>query len=301
MKLRFRETGRHQPDPFIFWDGEKYYLYVTGAVGVEAYVSDAPEGLWESLGVVCSTPGCCEFWAPCIISEAGRYYLYVSCREGEDFEHLWVYSADSPCGPFSDRKKLYDRFAIDPHVVRTDAGLFLFYAENNQEGDKIGTRLFVDRLLDPTTPQHLCREILCPDFEEEIFERKRFGDGRDWYTLEGPFWFRKGDYQYLMYSGGCYQNDTYHLGYATARSDESDLTRVHWVKHTNEGRFDPFMMKNGTEEGTGHNSVLALGERFFVFYHARDLLPASGASEYREARTARMREMLVADGRLTLI
>ena len=36
MKLKI-DQSRSQADPFIFQDGDRYYLYVTGADGVEAY------------------------------------------------------------------------------------------------------------------------------------------------------------------------------------------------------------------------------------------------------------------------
>ena len=37
MKLKFDVVGKHQPDPYIFEDNGKLYLYVTAHDGVEAY------------------------------------------------------------------------------------------------------------------------------------------------------------------------------------------------------------------------------------------------------------------------
>ena len=54
MKLNFGNTHRSQPDPFIFEDAGKYYLYVTAGDGVEAYSADSPFGEWKFAGVVCS-------------------------------------------------------------------------------------------------------------------------------------------------------------------------------------------------------------------------------------------------------
>jgi hypothetical protein len=42
MKLLFDVVGKTQPDPFIFEDSGKYYLYVTAEKGVELYTADDP-------------------------------------------------------------------------------------------------------------------------------------------------------------------------------------------------------------------------------------------------------------------
>ena len=44
MKLNFGSLKRSQPDPFIFEDDGKYYLYVTAGKGTEAYSADDPFG-----------------------------------------------------------------------------------------------------------------------------------------------------------------------------------------------------------------------------------------------------------------
>ena len=158
--------------------------------------------------------------------------------------------------------------------------------------------MFVDRLLDPVTPARTPKEAVIPTFDEEIFRRDRFGDGRDWHTIEGAFWFREGEWQYVMYSGACYENATYHIGYAAAKSDEDDLTKVDFVKHTKDGAFDPMMIKNGFEEGVGHHSVLKWKSAYWAIYHGRDLREENGAA-YVERRTARICRLHVKDGIIT--
>ena len=121
---------------------------------------------------------------------------------------------------------------------------------------------------------------------------------RDWYTLEGPFWFRDGEWQYVIYSGGCYQDDTYHLGYAAAHSAEEDLTKVDFVKHTKDGRFDPLLIRNEVEEGTGHNSVIRWKGEWYAVYHGRDGREkrAGAEADYVEERTGRLARLIVQDG-----
>ena len=298
MKLKFDVKGKSQPDPFIFADGGKFYLYVTAGRGVEAYSADDVFGVWHYEGVIASVENGSAYWAPCIVKTGGKYWLYFSCDEPGTFEYLHVMSADAPLGPFGDPVRLFERFSIDAHVVETEAGLFLWYAEDNREAEngRIGTRVYVDRLLDPVTPERKPREAVIPTFDEEIFKRDRFGDGRDWHTIEGAFWFREGDWQYVMYSGACYENDTYHIGYAAAKTREADLTKNDFVKHTKNGAFDPVMIKNDFEEGVGHHSVLKLDGQYYAVYHGRDLIEDGLRGD---RRTARICKLSVKDGVIT--
>jgi len=297
MKLLFDVKGRHQPDPFIFEDDGKLYLYVTGVEGVGLYSADDLFGIWHYEGIVATWEGHNEFWAPSVIKLDGKYYMYVSCSTEEEFEFMRVASSSSPLGPFGDWNTLYQRFSIDSHVVKTDAGLFLWYAEDNVNCDRVGTRIFVDRLIDPVTVANAPKEMIIPTMDEEIFMRNRFGDGRDWHTIEGPFWFREGEWQYVMYSGGCYENDSYHIGYAAVRSDESDHTKLELTKNTDNGDFAPVLIKNEFEEGTGHHSVIKYKGEYYAIYHGRDLEALNG--EYREERTARVCRLHVREGKIT--
>ena len=160
MKMKFNTPNKAQPDPFIFENDGKLYLYVTAHNGVEAYSADSLDGEWTFEGIVISIENATQFWAPSIIRIEDTFYIYVSCTIGSDFEHLHVAKSDNPLGPFTDAKKLFDKFSIDSHVVQTDAGLFLFYTEDIVDNsDKIGARILVDRLIDPYTPANLQRRF----------------------------------------------------------------------------------------------------------------------------------------------
>jgi GH43 family beta-xylosidase len=301
MKLHFDIKGKKQPDPFVIGDGDKYYMYVTateGDGGVEAYSADDPLGLWHYEGEVARFEGAKNYWAPSVIKYRGKYYMYVSCEKAGAFQHMHVAESDSPLGPFVNEKMLYDRFTIDSHMVETEAGLFLFYAENRYECEgRIGTRVFVDRFIDPYTPANAPAQKIIPTFDEEMFTPD-CTETRKWHTVEGPFLLTDGEYQYLMYSGGCYQDDTYHVGYAVAKSDEQDLTRVEFEKVTRDGTFSPILIKNSFEEGCGHNSVLKIGDSYYAYYHGRDYKDTAG-QEYREERTARVCRLNIHDGIIT--
>lgn len=297
MKLSF-DVNKYQPDPFIFEDEGMLYLYVTGVKGVEAYSAQELFGIWKYEGVVTQFEKGKDFWAPSVIKYDDMYYMYVSCVNDMVNEFMYVAKSRHPLGPFTEEKCLYNYFSIDSHIVHTDAGLFLWYAKNNTESEKVGTRVYLDKLADPYTPEGSPKEVIIPDFDEEIFERNMFGDGRDWYTIEGPFWFMEGEWQYVMYSAGCYQNDTYHIGYSAARTTETDLKKIDFIKATNNGRFSPVLIKNEFEEGTGHHSVIKYKGEYYAIYHGRDYTEITDA-EYTEQRTARVCRLIVDDGKIT--
>ena len=299
MKLKFDVADRSQPDPFIFEDQGKLYLDVTAQAGVEAYSADDLFGLWHYEGIVTRFRDGHAFWAPSVIRYQGKYYMYVSFDTDTTFENLHVAVADTPLGPFTQEKRLFDHFSIDSHVVETDAGLFLWYVKEYLGEGRKGVRVYVDRLLDPWTPARQPVEKIIPTFDEEIYP-PNCKDGIIWHTIEGPFWFQKEGWQYVMYSGGCFQDDSYHIGYAAAQSTEQDLTKVELIKHTKKGAFAPVLIKNEEEEGTGHNSVIFWKGAYYIIYHGRDY-GSAGQDGYVEARTARVRKMDVQDGILKVL
>lgn len=290
MKLHFaNDIKKAQPDPFVCEIPGGWAMYVTGSEGVDAYFCDTPFGRWEYKGIVCKVEGCRDYWAPCMYYEDSCYYLYFSCRrkgDREDREFLHVAKAQTPFGPFEEAKCLRQCFSIDPHVVRTDAGLYLWYCMDRLDTDRVGTRIFVQKLLDPVTLEGTPVEMVKPSFDEEIYMRDRFLPGQHWHTIEGPFWLQVDGWQYVMYSGACYQNDTYHIGYASAQSAEPDLTKVAFEKHTDGGGFVPLMTKNDAEEGVGHHSVILYEGQYYAVYHARDYVPVPGLPG--DQRTARI-------------
>lgn len=294
MKLIFDVNDKTHPDPFIFEDGDKLYIYATHSKGVQAYSADDLFGVWHYEGFVAQLEGCSEYWAPSVIKYGDKYYMYVSFTKGKDFEHMHVLSSDTPLGPFINPIKLYDRFSIDSHVVNTKEGLYIWYAENNTAPERIGTRVYVDKLLDPITPANICKEMIVPTNDKEIYTPQWRPDN-NWHTVEGAFWFKEGDWQYVMYSAGCYKDETYHVGYAATKSDEQDLTKIDLVKFPESGDFDPVLIRNDFEEGTGHNSVIKYRGEYYAIYHARDY----GMQHLGEARTARVCKLNVKDGIIT--
>lgn len=297
MKLKIDVLDRTQPDPFIFEDDGKFYIYVTARDGVEAYEADDIFGTWHFLGVVSEINDRDKgFWAPSVIKIDGKYYMYVSFFNEDDMQEMHLYVADSPKGTFKKVKRLYKGFSIDSHAVQNESGLFLILSINDVNAEKIGTRVVVDRLLDPFTPEHKPVEVVSPTFLEERFTPQCTNE-RNWYTVEGGFYFREGDWHYIMYSAGCYQDDTYHIGYAAAKTTETDITKIKFIKSTKNGCFNPVIIKNEFEEGTGHHSVIKHNGEYYAIYHGRDYIKNNG--EYSERRTARICKLNVLNGVIT--
>lgn len=97
-----------QPDPYILEANGKYYIYATGAEGVNVYRSDDLFGGYEYLGITGMVEGRKQYWAPSVIELDGKFYMYVSCmpEKATDAheEAMFVMTADKPEGPFTDAK-----------------------------------------------------------------------------------------------------------------------------------------------------------------------------------------------------
>lgn len=304
MKLIPFKEGRHpsQPDPFLIQahDG-KFYLYSTDKDGVHCFCSDTLLGDYKDLGLALQIDGKKEFWAPSVIYTGGKYYIYVSCiDENTDDAHqqaMHVAVSDTPQGPFVNAKFLIEPFSIDSHVVENEDGLFIFYSINDYDAERAGTYVVVDKMKDPWTVCGNPVPVVRPTLDQEIFEYNRFKPGQHWHTLEGAFYFKEGDYHYVIYSGNCYQREYYYLGYASAKSDETDLTKINFQKQPDENTYAPLIYKNEFEEGTGHNSVIKVGGEYYAIYHGRDAVPDTRIKGDR--RTARICRLEVKDGKIT--
>lgn len=296
MKLIFSEKGApvSQGDPYVLKTDKGYYLYATGIDGVETYRSDKLLSGWRYLGRTLVEQGMKEYWAPCVIERDGIYYMYYSSipKEEDDVHRQAVKVAvsDSPEGPFVYKKTVLPAFSIDPHVVKSGDGYYIFYSVNDAEAARAGTYIVVDKLSDMFTVEGNPKAVVVPTLDEEIFMYDRFRKGQNWHTIEGAFYFRKGDDHYVTYSGNCYQNEKYFLGYAYAHGKEDDLRKLKFEKQPSEHVYAPLICRNDEEEGTGHNSVVEENGNFYIVYHARDL---TANKSVPDCRTARIRPLTV--------
>ncbi len=294
-----------QADPYIIESGGRYYIYTTGHDGIYAYHADDLFDDWTFYGRVMTVPDHEGFWAPSVIELDGKFYMYNSFEfygdtpdKGGHRQTMHVSVSDSPLGPFTGAKQILPPFSIDSHIVKNESGLFLFYSTNKFDGDRIGTYIVVDRMLDPFTPEGKPKTVIEPTLDEDIYQRDRYKEGQHWHTIEGAFYFREGDWHYLMYSGNCYQQPTYYIGYARAKTDETDLTKIKFEKYPDDNTYHPILAANSFEEGTGHHSMIKKDGQWYAVYHARDYDDGLGADAF-DARNARICKINVDDGILT--
>lgn len=294
-----------QADPFILESGGRFYIYTTGKDGIYAYSSDELLSGWKFEGRVFhyNDPKVYDYWAPSVIELDGTFYMYNSFEYDDDIpdqgghhQAMFVSSSKNPLGPFENAKQLLHPFSIDSHVVKNENGLFIFYSTNTFVGERIGTYIVVDRLLDPETVAGNPVPVITASIDEEIYCRDRYEKGIHWHTLEGAFYFKEGDWQYVMYSGACYENEKYFIGYARAKTDESDLTKIRFEKYPDDKTYAPVLNSNEWEEGTGHHSMIKYKGEWYAVYHARNAEEDGLSGDRRNARICRLS---VKDGIIT--
>ena len=246
-----------------------------------------------------------SWWAPSVIELDGKFYMYNSFEiegytpdKGGHRGAMHISVAYNPLGPFKVVKQLIEPFSIDSHVVQNEAGLWIFYSTNTFEGDRIGTYIVVDKLLDPFTVEGKPVPVVVPTLDEDIYCRDRYKKGQHWHTIEGAFYFKEGDWQYVMYSGNCFEQPTYYIGYARAKTDETDLRKIKFEKYPDDHTYCPVMKANDFEEGTGHHSMIKENGQWYAIYHARDYDDGLGADAF-DARNARICKLNVNDGIIT--
>jgi beta-xylosidase len=190
--------GEPFPDPFVLRRNGRYYAYCTDIGGRGPRVV----GLLRSDDLVSWTPlpgplersasltAEHEFWAPEVaVGDDGRLYMYYSAGEEDVGHRLRVAVADDPEGPFRDlgRPLVADEFAIDAHPFRDDDGTwYLYYARDFLDGERVGTALVVDRLVDMESLAGEPTTVLRATADWQIYQRGRpmYGAVHDWHTPE---------------------------------------------------------------------------------------------------------------------
>lgn len=193
-------------------------------------------------------------WAPSVIHEGGRYYLFFG---GNDIQHegevggIGVAVSDRPEGPFRDAlgHPLIDRIVngaqpIDQFVFRDDDGShYMYYG---------GWR-------------HCNMVRLAPDLLSIV----PFDDGTTYKEVtpenyvEGPFMMKRGGKYYFMWSEGGWMGPDYSVAYAIADSPFGPFHRIGKILQQ-----DPEIAT-----GAGHHSVIQdpkTGDCYIV-YHRRPL------------------------------
>jgi beta-xylosidase len=265
-------------DPFVLRHGDRYFAYGTNDVASSGRAFEILESAdlvhWKSVGrAVDAVDGldARDHWAPEVAEHDGRFYMYFSAGVDDRDHKIRVAVADRPEGPFDYQGTVLtpnERFAIDAHPFRDDDGQwYLYYARDVLEGERVGTSLAVDRLVDMETLAGEPLDLLRASADWQIFQRARsmYGETYDWHTLEGPNVVKRRGRYWCLYSGGAWTGGGYGVSWAVADSPLGPFADA-----PSDG---PAVLRSrpGLALGPGHNSVVVgpHGDDFIV-YHAWD-------------------------------
>jgi len=292
------------PDPYVMEFQGTYYCYCTGSDGVYMYRSDDLVH-WDGRTIVYRSETERDYWAPSVIWMNGVFHLYYSSiSHGQEEECLKVATASTPEGPFAFVKQFFPWFSIDSQPVLWEGRLYMFYSTNTMTGtadDRPGTGIIIDLMDSPFSFSGHPRLAVRPTMDEEIFQKNRFGDGRDWHTIEGASFLSYGKRLFLMYSANAYVHETYYVGFATGAA-RHDLRDVVWTKYPDEHTFHALLQRNQWVEGTGHNCIVKAPNMIddWIVYHGRNRdIPRDPSIEQRVMRIDRIfqdGDIIVCDG-----
>ena len=251
-------------DPFIFREGDTYYLYGTEA-GDGLFVWTSRDLVnWTNRGHAfqrtIQTWSRRDFWAPELFKHRDKYYLHFTALGGgkerdRRTRRVVLAEGDSPLGPFREIKAPWfdvddGRPVIDGHVFRDENGQLYLYTVH----------------LD-APPRHKCFEIHVRKLDEQLNPSAEatmcVSPTLDWegeLVNEGPFVLRRGDTYYLTWSANPYWDRNYSVGLATAKSPLGP-----WTKSTK----GPILKASDSVSGPGHHSFIESpdGKELFIAYH----------------------------------
>jgi beta-xylosidase len=266
-------------DPFVLEVEGVYYAYGTSGNPTRegrafTVLRSADLVHWTPLGEALERlddPQAQDYWAPEVALHEGTFYMYYSAGVEDKGHQLRVAASTRPEGPFHDTGNVLtgdDPFTIDAHPFCDDDGQwYLYYARDFLDGERVGTALVVDRLLDMTRLAGRRQTVLRATADWQVFRynREMYGRTYDWHTLEGPFVRKYQGRYYLFYSGGAWEEPNYGVSYAVAESPLGPFFEPEEV--------GPTILRSvpGKVIGPGHNSIVRGpdGEDWLV-YHAWD-------------------------------
>lgn len=265
-------------DPFVLKVHDEYFAYGTGASkSCPIPVLHSTDLVhWQRLGNALEIPeqDPSYYWAPEVAYYDGTFYMYYSAggQEGEGHQ-LRVATANRPTGPFRDNGMILtpgDPFTIDAHPFRDDDGAwYLFYSRDFLDGDRAGTGIVVDRLVDMIALSGERATVVRPHSDWQLYQHQRNWYGRvwDWFTIEGAFVRKHAGRYYCFFSGGSWKAPNYGVDYVVA-----DHPLGPWSIGTSRG--GPTILRTVPDQviGPGHVSVVRGpdNQQEYMVYHAWD-------------------------------
>ncbi len=233
--------------------------------------------------------GALDFWAPSILYQNGKYYLFYAAREDSGpnagYQSICLAVSGSPTGPFINVKapllQELHKDCLDPFVFRDDDGkLYLFYArgwKNNNvyhelvdrtyRTSQIWVREISDDLMTLGEPHFVTQPEDLWEFDSAYDNGKKEwrpdGNGTIW--NEACNVFKHNGKYYVTYSANHVEGPEYAIGYAVA-----DNIFGPYVK----GKNNPIIKTDLSLKisGPGHSSITTSpdGTEMFICYHSTD-------------------------------
>lgn len=256
-------------DPFILPEGDKYYVFATGAaIGMYTWSSDDLvnfAGRKKALQRLSWATG--DYWAPEVYAYQDRYVMVFSARRGEDKSlRAAIAFADKPQGPYKDplNAPLFDfgYAVIDASLFVDDDGTpYLYYVRDCSEN-----------IVGAYHESHSYVVQLAPDLLSTVGEPVKLIEpdqaweldaGGDYRWNEGPIVVKHDGRYYLYYSAHFFAQKEYGVGVAVSDSPMGPFVKAQnnplltWVEE--DGKV--------VISGPGHNSFFTIGDELLTAYH----------------------------------
>lgn len=251
------------PDPSVIRVGDDYYATATtGGWSPEFPILHSTDLInWKTIGAVFyDKPAWAkgDFWAPEIIADKGRYFVYYTARRDDGKNKkgtlcVAVAVADKPAGPYADKGTVVCQKmgSIDAFFVRdeNDKPFLIWKEDGNDRGQP--TWLYAQELDESNT------KLLGKP-------HKLFRNTEPWenHVIEGAYILRRDGWFYLFYSGNacCGRSCNYALGVARSKT-----LLGKWEKNPS----NPILPANDVWQCPGHGSIVKTPDgRDFLLYHA---------------------------------
>lgn len=251
------------PDPSVIRVGEEYYATATTGGWSPHFPLLHSKDLinWEIIGAVFEEKPVWakgDFWAPEIIADKERYFVYYTARRDEGKNKkgtlcVAVATAENPVGPYTDKGPLVcqEMGSIDAFFIRDENDKpFLIWKEDGNDRQQ-PTWLYAQKLDESGT------KLLGKP-------KKLFRNDAAWenHVVEGSYIIRRNGWFYHFYSGNacCGRGCNYALGVARSKT-----LLGKWEKNP----ANPILAANDKWQCPGHGSIVTTPDgRDFLLYHA---------------------------------
>ena len=246
------------PDPSVIRVGQEYWATATTSQWAPIFplLHSTDLVTWRHAGSVFQSPpswSAGSYWAPEIVADGGRFFVYYTARKKDGPLCVAVADADAPGGPYTDRGPLVCQEAgsIDGAAVTDENGQRYLTWKEDGNSRKLPTPLWAQPLSADGT--RLTGE------PKEFFRNEAPWEA---HLVEGQYLLRRGGWFYMFYSADacCGRRCNYKLGVARARSLFGP-----WERHA----ANPILEGNEHWTCPGHGTIVDVPSgRTYLLYHA---------------------------------